>query len=117
VGDANNRPTLKGLPSFTGIALVDVDPYIPDGFGAEWYINQNQFYRQIRNIIFDLTAMPDVIQDGGQQYVPTGLHWQVAQATSLQKCDFIMPDPHEVATQAVGIFMENVKIHQLLSHA
>jgi glucan 1,3-beta-glucosidase len=111
VGDPNNRPTLRGLPDFKGIALVDTDVYIPGGNGTEWYISQNQFYRQIRNIIFDLTAMNGTNSDGGQIYVPTGLHWQVAQATSLQNCDFIMPDPRNGPTNTVGIFMENVSRH------
>ena len=109
VGDPNSRPTLKGMENFTGIALVDTDVYIPGGNGAEWYINQNQFYCQIRNIIFDLMMMNDTNNDNGQVYVLTGLHWQVAQATSLQNCDFIMPDPHNGPTNMVGIFMENVR--------
>ncbi|KAK3303620.1 putative glucan 1,3-beta-glucosidase precursor, partial [Chaetomium strumarium] len=107
VGDPLNRPVIKGAPDFRGIALIDSDVYIPGGNGAEWYINQNQFYRQIRNMVFDLTAMNDTNQDGDQTFVPTGLHWQVAQATSLQNLQFIMPDPHFGPTSTVGIFMEN----------
>ncbi|OTA67732.1 glycoside hydrolase family 55 protein [Hypoxylon sp. EC38] len=107
VGDPTSRPKLKGMNNFKGIALVDTDPYIPGGSGAQWYINQNQFFRQVRNIIFDLTVMNDTNTDGDQRYVATGLHWQVAQATSIQNCDFIMPDPHDGSTSAVGIFMEN----------
>lgn len=68
-------------------------------------MNQNQFFRQIRNFIFDLTAMPAATSDGDQPLVPTGIHWQVAQATSLQNLAFFMSsDPH---TTQVGIFMEN----------
>ncbi|KAK4233336.1 glycoside hydrolase family 55 protein [Achaetomium macrosporum] len=107
VGDPNNRAVIKGAHDFKGIALIDSDVYIPGGNGAEWYINQNQFYRQIRNLVFDLTAMNDTNQDGDQTFVPTGIHWQVAQATSLQNLQFIMPDPHVGPTSTVGIFMEN----------
>lgn len=99
---------IKGTANFTGIALVDTDPYIPGSNGDEWYINQNQFMRQIRNLIFDLTLMPNDIIDGDQTYSPTGLHWQVAQATNLQNLDFVMPDNGLGPTKAVGIFMENV---------
>lgn len=105
VGDAISRPTIKGSADFTGIALIDTDVYIPGGDGAEWYINQSNFFRQIRNFIFDLTGMPNNITDNDQEWVPTGLHWQVAQATSLQNLDFIMPLGG--GTTAVGIFMEN----------
>ncbi|KAJ5211726.1 uncharacterized protein N7498_003372, partial [Penicillium cinerascens] len=108
VGDATDRPTIKGSANFTGIALIDTDPYIPGGNGAEWYINQNQFYRQIRNFIFDMISMPFTNYDGDQEYNATGLHWQVAQATSLQNLDFQMSvSTASKTTTMVGIFMEN----------
>lgn len=31
VGDVNNRPTIKGMANFAGIALIDTDVYIPGG--------------------------------------------------------------------------------------
>ncbi|KAI5922256.1 pectate lyase superfamily protein-domain-containing protein [Camillea tinctor] len=108
VGDANARPTIRGSENFTGIALIDCDPYIPGANGANWYINQNQFFRQIRNFIFDMTLMPWWAQDGDQWYAPTGIHWQVSQAASLQNLDFLMPLSDERgSTNATGIFMEN----------
>lgn len=108
VGDATDRPTIKGSANFTGIALIDTDPYIPGGNGAEWYINQNQFFRQIRNFIFDMTSMAFTNYDGDQEYNATGLHWQVAQATSLQNLDFQMSVSTATnTTTMVGIFMEN----------
>jgi hypothetical protein len=95
--------------------LIDTDPYIPDTNGTQWYINQNQFYRQIRNFIIDLTGMPPSNVQDGQTYVPTGIHWQVAQATSLQNIDFVMriSDPSDDTT-AVGIFMENVSLQDVI---
>lgn len=108
IGHATNKPTIKGTANFTGIALIDCDPYIPDGNGANWYINQNQFFRQIRNFRIDLTGMDRTNWDNDQEYVPTGIHWQVSQAASLQHIDFVMPVSDESGpTTAVGIFMEN----------
>ncbi|KAH8696483.1 pectate lyase superfamily protein-domain-containing protein [Talaromyces proteolyticus] len=65
IGGANDQPT-KGSANFTRIVLIDTDPYISGGDGAEWHINQNQFYRQIRNFVLDLTAMNATNYDQGQ---------------------------------------------------
>lgn len=105
IGDPNDPPTIKGCDDFKGIALFDTDPYIPGASGQQWYINQNQFFRQMRNFIFDLTDMPLSTEDDDQPLVPTGIHWQVAQATSLQNIVFNMPESgEEDETTAVGIF-------------
>jgi glucan 1,3-beta-glucosidase len=46
--------------------------------------------------------------DGFAMYMPTGIHWQVAQSTSLQNLDFNMPVSDSTGdTTAVGIYMEN----------
>ena len=39
-------------------------------------VNQNNFFRSVRNFVIDLTRMP-------ASATATGLHWQVSQATSL----------------------------------
>ena len=96
VGDAVSLPTIKAAPSFQGIAVIDSDPYL-DG-GANWYTNQNVFFRQIRNIVIDLTAMPAT--------AGAGIHWQVAQATSLQNIRFEMVVGGGNNRQ-LGIFMDN----------
>ncbi|OAX79997.1 hypothetical protein ACJ72_05678, partial [Emergomyces africanus] len=108
IGDALDPPTIKGCDTFQGIALFDTDPYIPNGNGQNWYINQNQFFRQIRNFIFDMTEMPLSTSENDQPLVPTGIHWQVSQACSLQNLVFNMPKATDgnKATH-VGIFMEN----------
>ncbi|KEF56629.1 glucan 1,3-beta-glucosidase [Exophiala aquamarina CBS 119918] len=98
VGDALSLPTLLALPSFEGIAVVDTDPYIPGASGAQWYTNQNNFYRQMRNFIVDITQMPE---DKG-----AGIHWQVAQATSLQNIVCNMR-PKSSTNKQQGIFMDN----------
>ncbi|KAI1812912.1 pectin lyase fold/virulence factor [Poronia punctata] len=105
VGDPNDMPVIKGCDEFEGIALFDVDPYIPGASGQQWYINQNQFFRQIRNFRFDLKDMPESTAENDQDLVPTGIHWQVSQATSLQNLVFDMPTTS--TTTAVGIFTEN----------
>lgn len=96
IGDAINIPTIKAAASFKGIAVIDSDPYV-DG-GANWYTNQNNFYRQIRNFVIDITSMPAT--------AGAGIHWQVAQATSLQNIVFEMVKGGTDNVQQ-GIFMDN----------
>ena len=95
VGDAVTLPTIKAAASFTGIAVIDSDPYGSDG---NWYTNQNNFYRQVRNFVIDITSMP----------ATSGacIHWQVAQATSLQNIVFQMVQGGTDNAQS-GIFMDN----------
>jgi hypothetical protein len=73
------------------------------------WINQNNFYRQIRNFVLDMRNMPNWIEDGppvaGEQNHPAGIHWQVSQACTLQNIDFIMPTTSD--SRHIGIFQEN----------
>lgn len=96
VGDAVTPPTLKAASSFKGMAVIDSDPYTNKG--DNWYTNQNNFFRQVRNFVIDLTAMP--ASSGA------GIHWQVAQATSLQNIRFEMVKGGNNNKQQ-GIFMDN----------
>lgn len=98
IGDATDLPTILALPSFEGLAVLDTDPYIPGANGAQWYTNQNNFYRQMRNLIIDISNLPE---DKG-----AGIHWQVAQATSLQNIVFNMR-PKSPTNKQQGIFMDN----------
>ncbi|KAL1310715.1 hypothetical protein AAFC00_000972 [Neodothiora populina] len=98
VGDANALPVLKATPDFFGIAILDSDPYL--AYGYNWYQNQNNFWRQVRNFVLDITLVPAHSQ---QAYC---LHWQVAQATSLQNIVFKMVEGGDDNTQ-MGIFMDN----------
>jgi glucan 1,3-beta-glucosidase len=98
-GDALNMPTIKGLYAFDGLALLDADVYYPGQNGEEWYANQNNFFRQVRNLILDITEMPI----GGGKCI----HWQVAQATSLQNIIFNMQEGGGTNNGQIGIFMEN----------
>ncbi|OJZ89792.1 glycoside hydrolase family 55 protein [Aspergillus luchuensis CBS 106.47] len=96
VGDANDLPVLKAASSFSGMAVIDADPY--DSNGDNWYTNQNNFFRAVRNFVIDLTAMP--ASSGA------GIHWQVGQATSLQNIRFEMVKGGSNNKQQ-GIFMDN----------
>ena len=109
VGDATDMPTIQALAGFQGIALVDSDPYIPgvsnqDGSGINFYRNQNNFFRQLRNFKLDITTLPETNPDGITG--PACLHWQVAQATSVQNVVFQML-PKSSTNKQQGIFMEN----------
>ncbi|KFG84256.1 glucan 1,3-beta-glucosidase GLUC78 precursor [Metarhizium anisopliae] len=97
VGDAASVPTLKASANFEGIAVIDSNPYKSDG--SNWHTNQNNFFRQIRNFVIDLTGL--------RQETGTGIHWQVAQATSLQNIVFNMVQSKSSQNKQQGIFMEN----------
>jgi glucan 1,3-beta-glucosidase len=97
VGDAVDLPVIKAAAAFSGMAVIDADPY--DDNGDNWYTNQNNFFRAIRNLVIDLTAMP---QGSG-----AGIHWQVGQATSLQNIRFEMIKGGGSANKQQGIFMDN----------
>ncbi|RDA83617.1 hypothetical protein CP532_6918, partial [Ophiocordyceps camponoti-leonardi (nom. inval.)] len=97
IGDATRVPTLRAGAGFDGIAVIDSDPYA-DG-GVNWWTNQNNFFRQIRNFKIDLTGLP--------MTTGTGIHWQVAQATSLQNIEFRMIESRSRDNKQQGIFMDN----------
>ncbi|KAF6804015.1 glucan 1,3-beta-glucosidase [Colletotrichum musicola] len=104
VGNPNSHPVIKGCSDFKGIALIDANPYGPGGIN--WYVNQNQFFRQVRNFVLDMRDMPkDTRIQDDLPIAPTGIHWQVSQATSLQNITFKMPRDSD-ATH-VGIVTEN----------
>ncbi|EJD39742.1 glucan 1,3-beta-glucosidase [Auricularia subglabra TFB-10046 SS5] len=99
VGDARNPPSLLAAANFSGIGLIDADPYTGGNGGAEqYYANQNNFYRSLRNLVIDMRQLP-------VQSTVNGLHWQVSQSTSISNLRIEMSrDP---ATGQVGMFMEN----------
>ncbi|KAJ6514577.1 exo-beta-1,3-glucanase [Mycena vulgaris] len=99
IGDATSPPTLLAAASFTAFAVIDADPYIPGGNGAQFYTNQNNFFRSVRNFVIDVTRVPPTLSQG------TGIHWQVSQATSLMNIVINMSAASNTAHQ--GIWMEN----------
>jgi len=98
IGDGLNWPVISPLSNFSGLALLDADPYIPGGGGAQWYVNQNNFYRSLRNFVIDMRSLPVTS-------TVNGLHWQVSQATLISGLKIIMSQDANVGH--VGMFMEN----------
>lgn len=99
IGDANNRPTLRASKSFIGMGVLSTDEYTgggtgTDGLDQEYYVNTANFYRQIRNVVIDVTATR------ASQKVAC-LHYQVAQATSLQNVDLV------AGSTGYGMYAEN----------
>jgi hypothetical protein len=88
IGDANSWPIIKAASSFVGLGVLSTDVYVPDGGtgpdgnAAEWYINTARFFSQIRNVRVDITATDP------NAYV-CAIHYQVAQATSIQNVELI----------------------------
>ncbi|KAK0225097.1 glycoside hydrolase family 55 protein [Armillaria nabsnona] len=95
IGDPKNRPTLLAAESFNDLAVIDADPYPP----VHWYASTNNFLRSVRNFVIDVTRVPAEKSQG------TGIHWQVAQATSLFNIKFVMSSAPNTAHQ--GIWMED----------
>ncbi|KAH8551651.1 glycoside hydrolase family 55 protein [Umbelopsis sp. PMI_123] len=96
IGDALAPPTLVASANFSGIGVIDSDPYGSNGYN--WYGDTNNFYRQVRNFVIDLTSTPSTASS-------TGIHWQVAQATSLTNIVFQMSTDSNTGHQ--GVWMEN----------
>ncbi|KIO31553.1 glycoside hydrolase family 55 protein [Tulasnella calospora MUT 4182] len=91
VGDAKHPPTLVADPTFDGAAVIDAG-----GGGAQYWTNQNNFFKSVRHFTIDLTKGPNGA---------SGLHWQVAQATTLVNIAVDMKKDSN--TQQVGMWMEN----------
>lgn len=78
--------------------LFSIGSYVVDSNPPNWFTNQNNFFRQVRNFVIDMTQIPSATQK-------TGIHWQVAQATSLVNIHFLMSTAYDTAHR--GIFAEN----------
>lgn len=96
IGNPNGRAVIQATAGFTGLAVIDADPY--QSSGNQGYGSTNVFYRQIRNIIIDLTSIP-------ADTPMNALHWPTAQATSLQNVQINLSQAS--GTQHVGVFIEN----------
>lgn len=79
----------------TGFGLIDGNPYYTSTLN---WVSTNVFYRQIRNLIIDTTAVAATT-------ACTGIHWPVSQATSIQNVVFNMPTTAGVVH--VGLFIES----------
>ncbi|KAI1109759.1 glycoside hydrolase family 55 protein [Nemania sp. NC0429] len=101
IGDANDRPKLLASSSFVGLGVLSTDEYTgggvgPDGGDQEYYVNTANFYRQIRNLVIDITQTQDA-------QMVTCLHYQVAQATSVQNLELVAA----AGSSQTGIYAEN----------
>jgi hypothetical protein len=101
IGDALSWPTILAAPNFIGLGVLSTNNYTgggtgTDGLDQEWFVNTANFYRQIRNLRIDIR------QTQSQQRVAC-LHYQVAQATSIQNVELIASS----GTTQIGIFAEN----------
>ena len=90
-------PTIKAtadFPTATTFGLLDGDQYGANGlrFGAT-----NVFYRQVRNLVFDTTAIP-------ADETAYAMHWPSSQATSIQNCVFKLSTA--AGNKHTGIFVE-----------
>ncbi|KAL4820991.1 pectate lyase superfamily protein-domain-containing protein [Aspergillus spinulosporus] len=98
--EANNWPTIKAASSFVGLGVLSTNQYVggtgPDGGDGQYYVNTARFYSQIRNLRIDITAT------NRDAYV-CAIHYQIAQATSLQDVELIAT----TGTTQQGIFSEN----------
>jgi glucan 1,3-beta-glucosidase len=99
IGNPNCLPIIKASANFAApagnIGLIDGDPYGANGLE---YGSTNVFWRQIRNFILDMTAIP-------ANSSATGIHWPTGQATSIQNVVFEMSQAN--GTQHQGIFIES----------
>ncbi|KAF5669029.1 beta-1,3 exoglucanase [Fusarium heterosporum] len=81
VGDPTDRPIIKASTSFpeNTFGLIDSNLYLPGG-SLSWN-STNVFFRQIRNLVLDTTALPP-------DFPAVGIHWPSSQATSITNCEF-----------------------------
>ncbi|KAJ2974245.1 hypothetical protein NQ176_g6160 [Zarea fungicola] len=101
IGNPNDMPVILADKNFVGLGVLSSDEYTGRNGAEEWFINQNNFFRQVRNLIIDTSnAQMDNI---------AGLHWQVAQATSIFNVHFYgskeRNKKHIVAENGSGGFM------------
>ncbi|KAJ8122862.1 hypothetical protein O1611_g9734 [Lasiodiplodia mahajangana] len=96
VGNPNSLPILKATAAFNGFGVIDGAQY--QAGGALPYGATNIFWRQIKNFVIDITAIPATTAG-------TGIHWPTSQATSLQNIIFKMSS--NAGTQHQGLFIED----------
>jgi len=105
IGNPNDLPIIKASADFRSLALIEGDMYQPGTKETNYqrvlgYRAVNIFYRQIRNLILDTTAVPANIS-------VACIHWPTSQATSLEKLEFRMTD--SPGTQHQGLSIESGK--------
>jgi glucan 1,3-beta-glucosidase len=98
IGDPTNLPVIKAsanFPTSTTFGLLDGNRYGANGLA---WPSTNVFFRQVRNLIFDTTAIP-----AGSNAV--GIHWPSSQATAITNVIFRLSQA--TGNQHVGLFIED----------
>ncbi|KAL3954473.1 hypothetical protein ACCO45_010036 [Purpureocillium lilacinum] len=102
LGDPLTIPTLLAASSFVGQGVITSDVYISDN--EQWwvaYLNTANFLRSVKNFKID-------IRKASPWSYMCAIHWQVAQATSLENIEFYMLYESDVpGNNQQGIYMEN----------
>ncbi len=72
IGDPTNIPTIQASADFVGMAMIDADPYayLANGSAVNWYVNQNNFFRQIRNFVIDVRPWGGGTAGGAGESIP-----------------------------------------------
>ncbi|KAB8227284.1 glycoside hydrolase family 55 protein [Aspergillus alliaceus] len=96
VGNPNALPIIKASPLFPATWLIDGDQYQSDG--NQGWVSTNVFFRQIRNLVLDMTDIPADV-------AATGIHWPTGQATSIQNVHIMMNS--DSGTEHQGLLVEN----------
>jgi glucan 1,3-beta-glucosidase len=99
IGNPNSPAILKATAGFTGLGLIDGNQY--QSTGKTGWLATNVFYRQVKNLVLDMTAIP-------ASSAATGIHWPTAQATLLQ--NVVIHMSQAAGTQHQGVFIEAGKL-------
>ncbi|GKT69145.1 glucan 1,3-beta-glucosidase [Colletotrichum tofieldiae] len=97
IGDPTDRPVIKAAANFptnTTLGLLDGNQYGANGLS--WGAT-NVFFRQVRNLVFDTTAIP-------ASAAALAIHWPSSQATAITNCAFHLAEGAD--SKHVGIFIE-----------
>lgn len=97
IGDPTDRPVLKASASFSkeSFGIIDANPYLWNG-ALSWN-STNVFFRQIRNLVIDTTAVPPDVPI-------VGIHWPSSQATAITNCIFQLS--RVTGNQHTGLLIE-----------
>jgi hypothetical protein len=94
LGNPITVPTILAASRFVGLGVITLDVYISND--AQWYLNQNNFLRSVKNFKIDIRLTDP------NAYV-CAIRWQVAQGTLLENIKFYAL----TGTTQQGIYMEN----------
>ncbi|KAK3332876.1 glycoside hydrolase family 55 protein [Cercophora scortea] len=94
IGNPSCLPVIKASAKFSGAWVLDGNQYGANGLA---WSAVNVFWRQVSNLVIDLTGVPATTK-------LAGIHWPTAQATSLSNIVFRMSQASNTMHQ--GLFIE-----------